>query len=146
MATTRGTAPAGRPLGERSRRNRLLRPAAVAAAALLLGVLAGCGYNPPFVLHVPGTYRIDNTEPPFQSGSLRVVVCLDSPSSVEFELDWFTPKGGGYAPELHWYGQTFTSSDLPTPVLQPGCGELTALPTGDCCYLADYWIVTLRRA
>ncbi len=117
----------------------------MAAAVLLLGLLAGCGANPPFVLQVPGTYHIDNSEPPFQSGSLRVTVCLDSPSSIEFELDWFTPKGGGYAPELHWQGQTFTTADLPTPVLQPGCGELTALPTDDCCYLADYWTVTLRR-
>ena len=110
------------------------------AAAVLVTVVAtaGCAYNPPGAVWVPGTYQIDMWAPTlsYPQGHApvgKVAVCVDEPTAIRFS--------GGYQPRLTWGGVAYDSS--PTPVLGPGCGELFV--TVDCCYVPNYVTVTLTK-
>ncbi len=110
------------------------------AAAALLAVVAtaGCAYNPPGAVWVPGTYQIDlwastASYPQGHAPVGKVAVCVDEPTAIGFS--------GGYETQITWGGSTYTTS--PTPVVGPGCGELRV--TVDCCYVPNHVTVTLTK-
>ena len=105
---------------------------------LALGATAGCAYNPPGAVWVPGTYQIDLWAstvgyPQGHAPIGKVAVCTNEATAIGFS--------GGYQTTITWAGTTYDTS--PTPVLGPGCGELRVVV--DCCYVPNYVTVTLTK-
>lgn len=121
------------------RRFRGARAGLAAAVLLAVGATAGCAYNPPGVLWVPGTYQVDLwaptlSHPQGHAPGGTVAVCVDEPTAIGFT--------GGYETRLTWGGTTYFSS--PSPVVGPGCGELLVVGA-DCCVVPHYATVTLTK-
>ena len=121
------------------RRFRGTRVGFAAAILLVVGATAGCAYNPPGAVWVPGSYEIDLwaptlTHPQGSYPAGEVAVCVDQPTAIGFT--------GGHEIRLTWGGTTYTTS--PTPVVGPGCGTLYVIGA-DCCYVPHYVTVTLTK-
>jgi hypothetical protein len=104
-----------------------------------VGATAGCVYNPPGTMSVPGTYEVDLWAPTLKHPQGpnpvgEVAVCVDEPTAIGFT--------GGYEIRLTWGFTTYTTS--PTPVVGPGCGTLWVIGA-DCCYIPHYVTVTLTK-
>jgi hypothetical protein len=100
---------------------------------------AGCAYNPPGAVWVPGTYEIDLWAPTLSYPQGRapigkVAVCVNEPTAIGFS--------GGYDIWIKWGGTEYRTS--PTAVVGPGCGELYVIGA-DCCYVPNYVTVTLTK-
>ena len=122
----------------RPRGRRPTRFALAAAALVAVMASAGCAYNPPGAVWVPGTYQVDLWAstigyPQGHAPVGKVAVCVDEPTAIGFS--------GGYQTTITWAGTTYITS--PTPVLGPGCGELRVIV--DCCYVPNYVTVTLTK-
>jgi hypothetical protein len=111
----------------------------LAVTLIALVTAAGCVYNPPGVVWVPGTYQVDLWAPTLNTPqgvapAGKVAVCVDEPTAIGFT--------GGYEIRLTWGFTTYTTS--PTPVVGPGCGTLWVIGA-DCCYIPHYVTVTLTK-
>ena len=136
--------------GRTVRRRRSTLAAVGVALLLLCGLVAGCANVPRAVLNVPFTYTQNMCDNPGGGGNSLdggtnclpgavVIVCLDQPSAIHLTTtaDHFT---------LVWNGVTYAPGeyvrDLTTPVLQPGCGDLSF---GYSNHLYHYATVTAEK-
>ncbi|MEZ5237783.1 MAG: hypothetical protein R2716_02095 [Microthrixaceae bacterium] len=125
--------------GSRSRVSRRWAVAALLATVSMLA-LAGCATNPPYIVSVPGTYTIDFSAPTveYPQGSApvaTVVMCVEEPTAVGLTSGVPLEEA-----TLEWSGSTFT---FPTPVLQPGCGNLRLVVP--CCFVPPTVQITLTE-
>jgi hypothetical protein len=124
-----------------ARRAAGLRRAAAASAVLaLLGLAGACATSPPHIVSVPGTYEVDLSAPTLeypQGGApvAKVVMCVGSPTAVAMSAD--APLDSA---TVEWASGTF---DFPTPVLQPGCGQLRLVV--ECCVIPPTVRITLSE-
>ena len=138
---------------DRRPRSQRLRVTGALMAVGLLAVLAGCTPgSPQAVLNVPGTYVADLQHPPIgiPPGDVyaTVLMCLDTRSAVFQDTG---PGGDGSVGSirLEWVGAVFPSpsasgpATLPTPVLEPGCGQLTF--GVDCCRVEHFLAIRATK-
>jgi hypothetical protein len=122
-------------------RRRTARSLTLLAAALVLGLTAGCASAPQGVLQVPGSFTVVLRQPTIEypSGSPLGVVtmCLDEASAVQV-----TAYG---RLELSWQGTTYVVEDsrpvsITTPVIPAGCGTVKVAAV--CCWIPPSITVT----
>jgi len=122
-------------------RSHVARRVFVAVAAVaLLGFVSGCATNPPHVVQVPGTYVVNLAAPTAeypQGGAPvgKVLMCVDAPTAVDLSADVELDSA-----VVQWSSGTY---DFPTPVLQPGCGQLRFVV--ECCIVPSTVRITLSK-
>ena len=138
-------------LSAESPKGRTSRLLAAAIALLVSGLLAGCTTNPPqAVLNVPGNYVADLWATPqgLDATKATVVMCLDEASAVFLETGDGS-EGFVGSIKLDWAGVTYEAAaggdpvTMTTPVLQPGCGQLTF--GVDCCHVDHYLAIKATK-